>query len=274
MKHVSFFSLFYTDRINELPPWFVATIFFGTLGLGIGIYIYFTRHARSWRKGVFPPKLKANEDNFLEAFLALGARLILMNQESMRWKTQFMNEYFNRYFRMANYNFSDSLVFSLRYPIRTETVTDWIKKYWTTETMRSQLLYFLVGMAVSTKNLSSREMAFLKKVTSDLELPPQELQRIIAIYAAYYAGQEQREQQNTRSHAPKKTDQRAYFQQILGIDDSADQAAIKKAYRRLAKIHHPDNYASASLAQQKIAAEKFIQIQKAYEALLKEGVFK
>lgn len=52
------------------------------------------------------------------------------------------------------------------------------------------------------------------------------------------------------------------FYQVLGVPDSATQADIKKAYRRLAKQYHPD--ANAGNAQ---AAERFKQISEAHATL-------
>ena len=52
------------------------------------------------------------------------------------------------------------------------------------------------------------------------------------------------------------------FYQVLGVPDSAAQADIKKAYRRLAKQHHPD--ANPNNAQ---AAERFKQISEAHGTL-------
>jgi DnaJ-class molecular chaperone len=48
------------------------------------------------------------------------------------------------------------------------------------------------------------------------------------------------------------------YYQILGVSKSATQEEIKKAYRKLALIHHPDKGGSA---------EKFKEIKKAYEIL-------
>ncbi|KAI8366667.1 uncharacterized protein BYT42DRAFT_648756 [Radiomyces spectabilis] len=52
--------------------------------------------------------------------------------------------------------------------------------------------------------------------------------------------------------------------QVLGIDRSASQNAIKKAYYALAKKYHPDTN------KEKEAREKFVQIQEAYELLSDE----
>ncbi len=52
------------------------------------------------------------------------------------------------------------------------------------------------------------------------------------------------------------------FYQILGVADSASQADIKKAYRRLAKQYHPD--ANPNNAQ---AAERFKEISEAHSVL-------
>ena len=52
------------------------------------------------------------------------------------------------------------------------------------------------------------------------------------------------------------------FYKILGVSESADQDEIKKAYRKLAKSHHPD--ANPGDAQ---AAERFKEIGEAYSVL-------
>ncbi len=51
------------------------------------------------------------------------------------------------------------------------------------------------------------------------------------------------------------------YYKILGVDKNADEAEIKKAYRRLAKKHHPDTN------KDKGSDEKFKEISEAYEVL-------
>ena len=52
------------------------------------------------------------------------------------------------------------------------------------------------------------------------------------------------------------------YYDILGVDKNADEAAIKKAFRRLAKKYHPDTNKNNSAAE-----EKFKEITEAYEIL-------
>lgn len=249
------------EPVSELPSWLVATIFGVPFVGGILFYLYKTRHAKSWRKGIFPPNLKPTEDNFLEAYLALGAKLILFDYQSSKGKTQFINQYFNRYFKFSNYNFADSLLFSLKYPINTATVTDWIKLHTKNDGERSQLLFFLVGLALINGKLNVKELQFLKRINDELELDSSELNRIIAIYAAYSQEKTEKEKVKTKHTSLN------YCYQILGIHEHASIEEIKKAYRELAKTHHPDKFATAPASQQKLAEDKFIQIQKAYETL-------
>jgi DnaJ-class molecular chaperone len=51
------------------------------------------------------------------------------------------------------------------------------------------------------------------------------------------------------------------YYKILGVDRSADDKAIKQAYRRLARKHHPD------VSKAKGSAERFKEINEAYEVL-------
>lgn len=252
----------YFEPATELPAWLVILLFGVPFVGGISLYAYKTRHARSWRKGIFPPTLKPTEDNYLEAYLALGAKLMLLNYQESKEKIQFINHYFNRYFSKANYNFGDSLLFSLKYPIRSKTITEWMKTHLKREGERSQIIYFLTGLALINGKVNSTELSFLKQINQELELDPENLTKIIAIYAAY---NKHREENNKKKpvHEVKN-----YAHDILGVQKNATPEEIKKAYRKLVKIHHPDNFATGTESQQKMAAEKFVEIQHAYESLI------
>lgn len=251
------------DPISELPSWLVATIFGVPFIGGLIFYTYKTRHAKSWRKGIFPFSLKPTDDNFLEAFLALGAKLILINYAESKGKTTYLNNYFNRYFKFSNYNFGDSLLFSLKYPIQTKSVTDWLKLHYKDESSRSQVVYFLTGLTLVTGSINKRELAFLMEINSQLELPPENLKQIIAIYASYSQSNDSTSKETKKAKTRNELD----FS-ILGVEQNATQQEIKKAYRTLVKIHHPDNFAQHSEYQQKLASDKFIEIQNAYERLM------
>jgi hypothetical protein len=55
---------------------------------------------------------------------------------------------------------------------------------------------------------------------------------------------------------------------ILGIEGDASRQTIISTYRRLAAQHHPDRYFSESAEVQSESASRFIEITRAYEALL------
>ena len=185
-----------------------------------------------------------------------------IDYQSTKGKVQFINTYFARYFKFANYNFSDSLVFSFKHPIKTDSVTDWLKKHIPSEGGRSQVVYFLTGLAMVSGKLSRSELIFLKQINKELELQDSNLTQILSIFASYY----QKKEENQTSDKGKKENKYAF--EMLGIKSDASKEEIKKAYRKLAKIHHPDNFANASSSQLKMAEEKFIEIQRAYESLI------
>lgn len=55
--------------------------------------------------------------------------------------------------------------------------------------------------------------------------------------------------------------------EILGVSENASDEEIKKAYRKLAKQYHPDNYTDNPLKE--LAAEKMKSINEAYDTIQK-----
>jgi len=259
--------LAYFEPVKDMPAWVVALVFFIPFGGGLALYLYKTRHARLWRKGIYPPNLKLTEDNLLEAYLALGSVLILLDYQKSKDKTKYINQYFNRYFRNATYNFGDSLLFSMRHPIQLDSVAAWLKSNLKTEGERAQVIYFLTGLAMLDGKLSRKELQFLEIMNRKLGLTSVNLERIISIYANYHASKKEQKQHRKPSKELRESSKR--FAEILHLSDAPTLNDLKKAYRKLAKQHHPDRFAQASEAQQLIAKEKFQQIQEAYDYWLK-----
>jgi DnaJ like chaperone protein len=113
---------------------------------------------------------------------------------------------------------------------------------------RLQLLHFLYGIA-----------------NADGRIDPSELKLIEQI--AYYLGISSADSGSIKNMFIKSTES-AYI--ILGVDRTATDEEIKKAYRKLAVKYHPDkvNYLGEDI--RKKAKEKFQQVNEAYEAIKKE----
>merc|ERR1711913_266485 len=64
----------------------------------------------------------------------------------------------------------------------------------------------------------------------------------------------------------KKSKRKDYYK-ILGVDRSANDEEIKKAYRKRALVHHPDRHSGASEDEKKEHERKFKEVGEAYGVL-------
>ncbi len=55
---------------------------------------------------------------------------------------------------------------------------------------------------------------------------------------------------------------------VLGVDPKASEEEIKKAYRSLSRMYHPDSNIGKSDSERAAAEEKFKEVQKAYKAIM------
>ena len=112
---------------------------------------------------------------------------------------------------------------------------------------RLQLFHFLVSLG-ACDGLQQREVDILEVIASYIGLTKADSDSIFAIF-------------KPKNDANYK---------ILGIDPSATDDEVKKAYRKMAVKYHPDKVATLGEDVQKAAEEKFKAVAQAYDAICKE----
>ena len=113
---------------------------------------------------------------------------------------------------------------------------------------RLQLFHYLAQLAAADGEFSASEKAVLETIAAAIGISAADMNSVIAMF---YKG--------TRS---------AY--DVLEIKPDATDDEVKAAYRRMAMKNHPDKVATLGPDIQKAAADKFRQIQEAYETIKRD----
>jgi DnaJ like chaperone protein len=113
--------------------------------------------------------------------------------------------------------------------------------------VRIQLVHYLFGIAKADGDVSTSEMQQIEQIAAMLGVPSMEFESVKNMFY-----------RNVDSDY-----------KILGIEASATDEEVKKAYRKMAVTFHPDKVASMGEEYQKGAKEKFQNIQEAYEGIKK-----
>jgi DnaJ like chaperone protein len=131
-----------------------------------------------------------------------------------------------------------------------------------------QLMHLLVGIASADGYLSNKEYELVKDMARHMRIPFRTFQQILAMFRFTREGARQQKKTSSKRTIRVKTSLNEAYG-ILGILTTASNKAVKKAYRKLAVLHHPDKVAHMGKDFQKAAKEKFQKIQEAYEVVKK-----
>lgn len=242
---------------------FIALLIFAVIyGLIISSNV---RNDREWHEGLFQQNNNYEEeipyDRMLEAYISLGALMVRKDTASYGEKILYLNNYFSKHFPHSHYDFGRSFTESLKNPIRPKALSKYLKRKLPHRKERMQIMYFLAGLSTVDGSMNKREIELLKEINAILDLSPKDFDSVISMYT-----QKQERKRRVQSSKPILS-RRQLACKILGVSEHASKDEIKKAYRDLVKLHHPDRFASESKEQQEIAEQRFIEIQKAYEVL-------
>lgn len=141
--------------------------------------------------------------------------------------------------------------------------------------------YLFIGMAMQDGSVSSEEERVVKAITSALGLSDYEYQSIkrhmssggsqAGGYSHYSGGYNRGYNQYGGGSQMPREDLTKKYAQVLGVSPDDDMGTIKKAYRKLAKEHHPDKMASEGMPEDYMsyANERIAEINEAYDYLKK-----
>lgn len=115
---------------------------------------------------------------------------------------------------------------------------------------RVQLMYYLLGIAKSDGEYSTKEQNLLFNIANWMNI------------ASHFTSIENMFKKDLKSDY-----------KVLEISENATDQEIKRAYRKLAVLYHPDKVAQMGSDFQKGAKEKFQRLQDAYENIKKERGF-
>lgn len=116
---------------------------------------------------------------------------------------------------------------------------------------RLQLLHYLFGIAAADGFVSEQEIDVVHAISSGMGIVESDYYSIKAMFVRQ-----------------ESLSQNAYT--ILGIDPSASDEEVKKAYREMAKKNHPDLVSNLGEEVHQAAEKKFQEINEAYETIKKQ----
>lgn len=111
-----------------------------------------------------------------------------------------------------------------------------------------QLVHLLLGVSAADGELHQSELAVVARIAELLGVNTLDYRSMLAMFS--------------------KDSKAAY--KILEVEPTASDEDIKKSYRRLAVMHHPDKVQHLGPEFEKAAQEKFKAINEAYEQIKKE----
>ncbi len=254
--------------MNKEPEIYVAYFIIGTFIFALILFYFASRTDRYWTSGRIPPSFIHTADNEMEIIIALAGIIIRKDFKDVLLKRQYLRDYFARYFTMENYNLNETLRDSYIHPLKIEEITKWFNKYQVSEHNKLNIVQLMVDISMLDGELNGHEYDTLKYLHNLLNLPIEEFDRMMHIHLQQEERRRERERKNTNIKSTYVSESaKSLACKILGVSMTDSIEEIKKAYRDLVKKHHPDKFANGTTIQIKVAHERFLEIQKAYEIL-------
>jgi hypothetical protein len=134
-----------------------------------------------------------------------------------------------------------------------------------------KIIDFLANLAFFNDRLTKGEMNLIYQAGDVLEIPRNEVKSIITIRFNHQKRRKEEQNKRQKTYTRKKvsrSQKKHNALKVLGIHSQHGTFdEIRKAYRKLASMNHPDRFARKTKEDQQRAHERFVEIKLAYEYL-------
>lgn len=186
--------------------------------------------------------------DFAMSLLVLSAAVMKADQKVVRSELDYVRGFFINQFGPDEGNrLIQMLQEILKQDIRVEEVSRQVGQY-TDYPVRLQLVHYLFGIAAADNNYHPDEVSVIETIAAGMGVSSSDFSSIRAMFI--------------------KSVSWAY--DVLEITSSASDDEVKKAYREMAKKHHPDKVAHLGEDIRRAATEKFQKVSAAYEEIKKQ----
>ena len=187
-------------------------------------------------------------NSFLVSLLVLSAAVIKADGKTLQSELDYVKDFVRKNFGEAAVPEAMRILGELtRQEVNIYEVGPQIARYMN-YSQRLQLFHYLTRIALADGEFHKSEKGVLEAIGATIGLSQGDINSVVSMFY-------------------KETNS-AYS--VLGVSPSATDDEVRTAYRRMAMKNHPDKVATLGPDVQKAAAEKFRQVQEAYEAIKRE----
>ncbi len=201
-------------------------------------------------------------ENWAHIHLIFAASLLRRDRIQLFEKSRFIRMYMLENFPEESDDLNFHLMDYLRNPTDIKLVEIWLSEFLPPLEERIKLLHFLYALCLEDGDLVSAEYAELTRTGNLLQIPQEQLEEILSVFF-----RKQEKQRTQEKKVVPTIHKREKALAILELDSTYNAEKLKKQYRKLVKLYHPDRFINESELALKNARLKFIEIQEAYEYL-------
>lgn len=228
-------------------------------------------HTVYWDRGIFPPFVRFTRSNHYEAVLQLTRNIMRYDKEAYKEKIDLACIHLRKWFPDVRGAVKNELRERSGDPVTTKSIAYWLNKKQISNEEKTALFEFLFEVAIADGVIGQREYAELKILAVELKLSVSVLDELVTTFKMQQAERvfEERERQK-QFIGVKSIGEKQRALTVLGLEADASMVEVKKAYRKLVMICHPDMIQSGDQREIETAKARFLEIQQAYEYLIGE----